>query len=51
MTSQSPTERSARMLSAKEAALVNAVAKPSSALGARSWMISSIAVPSSPSPA
>ena len=39
------------MLSAKLASLRNAVAKPSSALGATSWMISSIAVPSSPPPA
>ena len=39
------------MLSANDASLVNAVAKPRSAPGARSWRISSIAVPSSPSPA
>ena len=51
MTSQPASKRSARMLSAKLASLVNAVANPSSAFGARSWMISSIAVPSSPPPA
>ena len=46
-----PAARSARMLSAKLSALVNAVANASCALGARSWTISSIAVPSSPEPA
>ena len=50
MTSQPAVKRRARMFSANEASLVNAVANPSSAPGARSWRISSIAVPSSPSP-
>ena len=39
------------MLSAKDASLLSAVAKPSSAPGATSWRISSIAVPSLPEPA
>ena len=43
--------RSALMFSANDASLVKAVAKPRLALGARSWTISSMAVPSSPWPA
>ncbi len=51
ITSQPRSNRSFLMLSAKLASPLNAVAKPSSALGARSCRISSIAVPSSPEPA
>ena len=45
-----PAARSARILLAKLVIPLNAVAKYNCAPGARSWMISSIAVPSSPEP-
>ena len=45
-----PAVRRSRMFCAKPVMLVNAVAKYNCAPGARSWMISSIAVPSSPLP-